>query len=324
MKNKKLIILISSIVLLILGIALINQIARAARTDTDNRSSKVVHSSVTNLSVLVTSTTTAMQQRQTGGPLYFPLPIAPQKNPTAGAKNHQPTPTASSAQPTPKPTPPPNPAVSTPYRYFPVGTSLSDIQSKGKALSKQQVKLLIEKEVDGSWGVIQQDLGFSTKEKAYAFFLGMSTCESTLSVGVETGDGPSHSYGALQAAEPSYADTNAGYAPEDNVPEMTQLPFTPENFYDPGISIYMGMRHLIHFSKLAKEAGYSGVQLLRHELIGYNTGVVTFSDESYIHTYSDEIGSTAGWYLANGHLYDDQFTYRGDPRLDLNQPWGWY
>jgi putative Mn2+ efflux pump MntP len=349
MKDKKqLVTLISSLILLIVGIILITQIAKASKTDTDKRSSKAQGQNVTSLSVQVASTSMAMQQGGVGAPLYFPVPVV-SKTPMVGAKNGQPTPTtgAKNGQPTP-PTPPgqstpgstvpaptsppptspppvspPNPSGSTPYRYFPVGTALSTIQSQGAALSKQQVKLLIEKEIDGSWGVIQQDLGFSTKEKAYAFFLGMASRESTLQVGVETGSGPSHSYGALQAAEPSYNDPGANYAPED-VPEMTQFDFTPENFYDPGISIYMGMRHLIHFSKQATTAGFTGTQWLRHTLIGYNTGVVTFSNESWIQQYSDEIGALAGWYLLNGHLYDTQFTYTGDPNVDRNQPWGWY
>jgi hypothetical protein len=105
---------------------------------------------------------------------------------------------------------------------------------------------------------------------------------------------------------------------------MTHFDLTPQNFYDPGISIYMGIRHIIHYSKQAKAAGYTGTQLLRHELIGYNTGFVTNSNASWLVQYSDEIGSLAGWYLANGHLYDSQFTWTGDPRVSRSQPWGWY
>jgi hypothetical protein len=209
------------------------------------------------------------------------------------------------------------------YRYFAAGTSVGAIQAGARNLSKQQVKVLIEKEIDGSWSIIQSDLGFSTKEKAYAFFLGLASRESTLNAGLETGNGPSHSYGALQAAETAYINTK-GYLPENNVPEMTQFSLTPQNFYDPGISIYMGIRHVIHYNKQAKAAGYTGTQLLRHELIGYNTGSVTNSNASWLVQYSDEIGSLAGWYLANGHLYDTQFTWTGDPRVNRSQPWGWY
>jgi len=337
MKNKKLIILIASIVLLCLGIVLINQIASAAKTHTNNQ---VQHSGISSMGMQSQGASPAATP---GAPLYFPhqgsaptgqkavLP-APTVAPTKGS---QPSPTAvptppstPSATPThpPQPTPSPSPQSggSTPYRYFAAGTSVSAIQAGASALSKQQVKLLIEKEVDGSWSVIQKDLGFSTKEKAYAFFLGMSSRESTLNAGLETGSGPAHSYGALQAAETAYADANPNYLPETDVPEMTQFSFVPQNFYDPGISIYMGIRHLIHYSKQAKAAGYTGTEWLRHSLIGYNTGFVTGASESWLVQYSDEIGALAGWYLSNGHLYDTQFTYTGASDVDRSQPWGWY
>ena len=92
--------------------------------------------------------------------------------------------------------------------------------------------------------------------------------------------------------------------PETDVPEMYQYNFTPQNFYDVGISIHMGIRHLIHFANLARAAGYTGVNVARYALIGYNTGWVTNVDPNLLISYSDEIGSLAGWYLNNGHLYD--------------------
>ncbi len=206
-------------------------------------------------------------------------------------------------------------------RYFAVGTAMSVLQALASALPKQLVKVLLEKEFDNSWGVIQSALGFSTKEKAYAFFLGMASRESTLNAGLETGSGSAHSYGPIQAAETAYADANPSYTPEQDVPEMVQYAFTPQNFYDPGIATYMGIRHLIHFSRLAKAEGYRGSELLRHALLGYNTGYI---DTGGITQYSDEIGAMAGWYLHNGHLYDALNTWTGDPHVDRSQPWGWY
>ncbi len=105
---------------------------------------------------------------------------------------------------------------------------------------------------------------------------------------------------------------------------MTQYNFTPQNFYDPGIAVHMGIRHLLHFSNQARAAGYSGTELLRHALIGYNTGWVTNSNQSWLQQYSDEIGAIAGWYLNNGHLYDSQFTWTGSSVVDRSNPWGWY
>ncbi len=209
-------------------------------------------------------------------------------------------------------------------RYFAVGTAVSVMQAEASALPKQLVKALLEKEIDNSWGVVQSALGFSTKQKAYAFFLGMASRESTLNAGLETGSGAGHSYGPIQAAETAYANANPSYTPEHDVPEMTQYAFTPQNFYDPGIAIYMGFRHLIHFSRLAKVEGYRGSELLRHALMGYNTGYIDTTDQNAMTQYSDEIGAMAGWYLHNGHLYDTLFTWTGDPGVDRSQPWGWY
>ncbi len=209
-------------------------------------------------------------------------------------------------------------------RYYPVGTPATTMKANATNLTKQQVKTLVESQVNKNWGVIQSKLGFSTEAEAYAFFLGLATRESTLNAGLETGSGAGHSYGAIQAAETAYANANPSYAPENDVPEMTQYNFTPENFYDPGIAVHMGIRHLLHFADQAKAAGYSGTELLRHALIGYNTGWVTTSDPNWLQQYSDEIGAIAGWYLNNGHLYDSQFTWTGSSVVNRSSPWGWY
>jgi hypothetical protein len=217
-----------------------------------------------------------------------------------------------------------NQTITTGLRYFAAGTPVGVMQAKASALSKQQVKDLIENEINDSWSVIHSALGFSAKQKAYAFFLGMATRESTLNAGLETGTGSAHSYGPIQAAETAYADANPTYTPENNVPEMMQYAFTPQNFYDPGIATFMGIRHLIHFSRLAKADGYSGVQLLRHALMGYNTGYVNTTDQGWMTGYSDEIGLLAGWYLRFQHLFDAISSWTGDPRVLFSSPWSWY
>ncbi|HLI07514.1 MAG TPA: hypothetical protein VKV40_13170 [Ktedonobacteraceae bacterium] len=209
-------------------------------------------------------------------------------------------------------------------RYFAAGMPVGVMQAKASALPKQQVKALLEKEIDNVWCIVQSALGFSTKQKAYAFFLGMASRESTLDAGLETGSGAGHSYGPIQTAETAYADANPSYMPEHNVPEMIQYAFTPQNFYDPGIAVFMGIRHLIHFSRLAKAEGYRGTELLRHALVGYNTGYVDTTDQNELRQYSDEIGAMAGWYLSSGHLYDALFAWTGEPGLNRSQPWAWY
>jgi hypothetical protein len=209
-------------------------------------------------------------------------------------------------------------------RYFPAGTSATAMKSMATNLTKQQVKTIIEKQVDANWGVIQSALGFGNKGQAYAFFLGMATRESTLNAGLETGSGAAHSYGPLQASETAYTNANPSYTPENDVPLMVQYTFTPQNFYDPGIAVHMGIRHLIHFAHQSKAAGFAATDFLRHALIGYNTGWVTTSNQSLLQQYSDEIGALAGWYLTNGHLYDNAFTWTGSQAVNRGSPWGWY
>ncbi len=198
------------------------------------------------------------------------------------------------------------------------------MKSMAANLTKQQVKTIIEKQIDANWGVIQSTLGFGNKGQAYAFFLGMATRESTLNAGLKTGSGAAHSYGALQASETAYANANPSYTPENDVPQMVQYAFTPQNFYDPGIAVHIGIRHLLHFAHQSKAAGFSGTDFLRHALIGYNTGWVTTSNQRWLQQYSDEIGALAGWYLTDGHLYDNAFTWTGSQAVNRSSPWGWY
>ncbi len=250
----------------------------------------------------------------------------PTSTPTAG---NTPTPTATQGI-----TPTPTPTGSEPNidRYFPPGTSVSAMVAGASSLTQQQVKVLIEQQVQEYWSVIQSTFGFSSLTNAYGFFLGQATRESTLQGGLETGgttlgsgtagSGASgHSYGPLQAAETAYLNTNPNYQTEYDVPQIYQYDQVPQNFYDIGIAIHMGIRHLIHFAHLAQSAGETGVNIVRYGLAGYNTGQVTNS--GVLTSYSDEIGALAGWYIDNGHLYDTAWTWTGDPRVDRSNPWGW-
>jgi hypothetical protein len=265
---------------------------------------------------------------QTNPPTATPPPLRLQQHqaptPTATAIP-TPTPTEVPAIPTQAPTTaPPLATGGEADRYFPAGTSVDAIKSGGANLTRLQIKTLIEQQVDQHWAFIQSRLGFSTVEKAYAFFLGMATRESTLQGALETGNGASHSYGPLQASETAYANANPIYSQETDVPEMFQYDFTPENYYDPGITVHMGIRHLIHFADQAIAAGYSGKEMLRHALIGYNTGEVETNDQDWLRQYSDEIGALGGWYLYNSHFTDEAFTWTDDPAVDRSNYWGWY
>lgn len=233
-------------------------------------------------------------------------------------------PSASSPTATPAQSAVPNQPGTDADRYFPTSMSVAAMQSGASNITKQQVKALIETQVDQHWSVIQSVLGLTTKEKAYALFLGLATRESTFQASLETGSGAGHSYGPLQTAETAYAKTNKNYLPEDDVPEILQYDFTPQNYYDPGIAVHMGIRHLIHYARQAKAAGYTGIETIRRALIGYNTGFVTNSDPNWMRQYSDETGALAGWYLTNNHLTDAAFTWTSSPDVNRTNPWGWY
>jgi len=208
-------------------------------------------------------------------------------------------------------------------RTYPTSMSKEEMISKATNMSKKDVKALIFKQVDEHFDVLKSKLGFSTKEQAYGYFLGMATRESTLNAGLETGSQSAHAYGPLQTAETAYANADPSYMPETDVPELYQYDFLPKNFYDAGISVHMGLRKLLHFSNEAFKK-YSGVEAMRHTTVAFNTGWIDGSSESWLKDYSDEIAALAGWYIYNGHLYDNEFTWTSDSKVDRTNPWKWY
>ena len=137
-------------------------------------------------------------------------------------------------------------------------------------------------------------------------------------------DNPGHCYGALQASVVAYVSSH--YSPEYNVPQA-QMPLyklTTANYYDPGIAIYMGIRHFLSYVDDAKQ--YQGVDRLKHAMIGFSTGSIQITDQSrnQVKSYDDEIAALAGWYLHDGHLQDSEFTWTHDPRVNRKNPWSWY
>ncbi len=317
MKKSKVAISIAGVLLLLIGVLLFNFVRVHASSNGNLANTSHPTGKISSLQRQLQ--TESARQRTISMPVIAPKPTV--------AVASKPVSTAVPTQPAAAPVQSGSGAIqasSGSDRYYPVGTSVDTMKANAPNLTKQQVKTLIESQVNKNWSIIQSTLGFSTEAKAYAFFLGLATRESTLNAGLETGSGAGHSYGALQAAETAYANANPNYAPENDVPAMTQYDFTPQNFYDPGIAVHMGIRHLLHFADQAKTAGYSGSEFLRHALIGYNTGVVTTSDQNWLQQYSDEIGAIAGWYLNNGHLYDSQFTWTGSSAVNRSSPWGWY
>lgn len=220
--------------------------------------------------------------------------------------------------------------------YFSTDLSALEMVNQAKAAkdNKATAKAIIQEQVYEHWDLIRSKFGFRDRDQAYAFFLGFATRESTLDMSCETaGDfsdpikaqNSAHSYGLLQTAETAYKDTGASYIAETDVPEMTHYAFTAQNFYDPEIAVHMGIRHLIHFANSAKEKGYTGIEILRHAVLGFNTGWVDGGSNDWMADYVDEMGALAQWYYKEKHLTDNTFTWHTDSRAESyrNDPWGW-
>jgi hypothetical protein len=234
--------------------------------------------------------------------------------------------------------------VGNPFNYgernTPENASVSEKKAINHAMTVQQVKYALYKEIDEHWDLISVRLGQPNREMVYALFLGIGTRESTIGgngngADLETcqsegfGVNPGHAYGTLQTAVTAYADCNPSFMKEDNVPEMYQYSFNESNFYDAIISNHMGIRKILHFVELAiNEEGLSGYQVVRGALKGFNTGWATYTgDEAYYKDYPDEIISLARWYYEEGHLYDNVFTWTGASDVDKYRQgnvWSWW
>ncbi|MBQ8959653.1 MAG: dockerin type I repeat-containing protein [Ruminococcus sp.] len=236
--------------------------------------------------------------------------------------------------------------VGNPFNYgernTPADASEEEIRAINHAMTVQEVKYALYKEIDEHWDLISVRLGQPEREKVYALFLGLGSRESTLGgngdgADLETaqqkgfGVDPAHAYGTLQTAVTAFADCDPTFVKEDNVPEMYQYSFTPQNFYDAIISNHMGIRKILHFVELCINThGMTGYHVVRNSLKGFNTGWCDMAeDDGAYRTYADEICAMAQFYYYEGHLYDNVFTwtesedvapYRTDDRWE--QWWG--
>ena len=235
--------------------------------------------------------------------------------------------------------------VGNPYNYgernTPADASTADIRAINHAMSVQEVKYALYKEIDEHWDLISVRLGQPNREMVYALFLGIGTRESTLGgngdgADIETaqsqgfGVSSAHAYGTLQTAVTAFADADPTFMKEEDVPEMYQYSLTESNFYDAIISDHMGIRKILHFVHVGMtEEGLSGYQVVRGALKGFNTGWATYTgeDDGYYKNYPDEIIALARWYYEEGHLYDSVFTWTGDARADQYRQgdvWAWW
>ena len=235
--------------------------------------------------------------------------------------------------------------VGNPFNYgdrnTPADASTEEIRAINHAMTVQEVKYALYKEIDEHWDLISVRLGQDNREMVYALFLGIGTRESTLGgngdgADIETaqsqgfGVSSAHAYGTLQTAVTAFADADPTFMKEEDVPEMYQYSLTESNFYDAIISDHMGIRKIMHFVHVGMtEEGLSGYQVVRGALKGFNTGWATYTgdNDGYYKNYPDEIISLARWYYEEGHLYDNVFTWTGDQRVDAYRQgnvWDWW
>ncbi len=226
-------------------------------------------------------------------------------------------------------------------RNTPENGSDSEIRAINHAMTVQEVKYCMYKEIDEHWDLIKVRFGQDNREMVYALFLGLGTRESTLGgngdgADIETAQGQgfgvssAHAYGTMQTAVTAFVGCDPTFMKEDDVPEMYQYELTHANFYDAVISNHMGIRKVMHFIRSAiVDYDLEGYQVVRAALKAFNTGWANYTDENdgYYKNYPDEIVALARWYYEEGHLYDNVFSWTNDERVAQyrqGNPWEWW
>lgn len=226
-------------------------------------------------------------------------------------------------------------------RNTPENASTEEIRAINHAMSVQEVKYALYKEIDEHWDLLTVRLGQTDREKVYALFLGVGTRESTLGgngdgADLETaysqgfGVSSAHAYGTLQTAVTAFADCDPTFMKEEDVPEMYQYSLSESTFYDAIISNHMGIRKILHFVHSAMvDYNLTGYQVVRAALKGHNTGWADFDENNvgYYANYPDEIIAQAKWYYEEGHLYDNVFSWTGNQAIESyrnSEPWEWW
>jgi hypothetical protein len=237
--------------------------------------------------------------------------------------------------------------------WFPEGTSVEAIKKGSNAIPVASAKKLLRNRIDKFWPILTRYFPFASREIAYAFFIGEATLESTMNPGVETaiddwGRNPAHAYGLLQTAETAYSSKFPNWMVED-VPGFLQAPLTPRNFYDPVVSVDMGLRKACWFSRqaqadMALKKGFSSTAPLSAfgkspdfwmlVLKGFNTGWAIFDvqvngewtvNKPWYDFYGTWSPAMSAWYLKEGHLEDGVHTWHTDSRVNpyLGNPYAW-
>jgi hypothetical protein len=191
-----------------------------------------------------------------------------------------------------------------------------------RRFSYADAKKMLARSVRDAWPTLKETFALEDVQESrfVALMLGQATRESTLAVDIETGTAkgygkdPAHAYGLLQTAVTAFrgAAEQYGYEAEADVPGLHWYAWTPENFYDPMISNFMGLRKMCHFATQAR-AKYGVTdprEVLRLSLQAHNTGHANpGNDANYMAGYPDMCARMGEYYLAKGHMDDDTFTW---------------
>lgn len=196
------------------------------------------------------------------------------------------------------------------------------LRRANRAFTYRDAKRLMAVSVRDAWPVVRETFGLidAQEDRFVALMLGQATRESTLAVDIETGTAKgygkdsAHAYGLLQTAVTAFqgAAELYGYEAEPDVPGLTWYEWTPEHFYDPLISNFMGLRKMCHFAIQARTK-YNVTdpwEVLRLSLQAHNTGHANpGNDEAYMTNYPDMCACMGEFYLSRNHMDDNVFTW---------------
>jgi Glycosyl hydrolase family 46 len=196
------------------------------------------------------------------------------------------------------------------------------LRRANRVFSYADAKRLMRTSVRDAWPVVRETFGLldAQEDRFVALMLGQATRESTLAVDIETGTAKgygkdsAHAYGLLQTAVTAFqgAAELYGYEAEPDVPGLYWYEWTPENFYDPLISNFMGLRKMCHFAIQArtKYKVTDPWEVLRLSLQAHNTGHANpGNDAAYMANYPDMCARMGEFYFQQKHMEDDVFTW---------------
>lgn len=206
------------------------------------------------------------------------------------------------------------------------------IRQNNRVYSRADAKKMILASLEDTWPVIKKYFGVEDWQKSrfHALLIGSATKESTVRVDIETpvqmvqkfswATESAHAYGPFQTAVTAFKGCSKYRScdEESDIPELKWYDLNGNNFYDPMISNFMGIRKMCHFAlqavKKYKASTKDAMTILRWALMGHNTGHANgpYASDQTFADYADMIGKMGEWYFKNDHLLDDAFTWTGN------------